>query len=271
MRNIFLLLIISISFFSCEKETENLELEKKTEIRLKKITTYSSHDKSELHGMTTFDYDENGNRIKESYYFKDSIQPLIYSVFEYENDKKAHELKYNITGDTYKLSQKYSFYYVNNLLIKKELRYPPDETVSNYNEFEYDENQNLITEFNIQVEPFFKWKTEHIFDFSSKRIKTIRYNEISDISGYTDYHYEESLLTNEKIYNSNGEMITEYHYKYNSKNLITEKNQTREDVTKPIQINEYSDTLLIKRTIYDWSYNRGYNYRFLGISYYEYE
>lgn len=223
MKNILGFLIICISLFSCEKETENLEPDKKTETRLKKITTYSSLDKSEFHGMTTFDYDENGNTIKESSFFKDSIRPLIYSVFEYKNDKKAHELKYNITGDTYNLAQKYSFYYANNLLIRKELRCPPDETVSTYNEFEYDEHQNLITETKIQVEPFFKWKTEHLFDSNSKRVKTIRYHENSEIAGYTDYHYEDGLLTNEKIYNPNGEMITEYHYKYNGKNLTTEK------------------------------------------------
>lgn len=271
MRYIFLLLIISISLFSCEKETENLEFDKKTELRLKKIMTYNSHDKSEFHGMTTFDYDEYGYKTKESYYFKDSIQPLIYSIFEYENDKKAHELKYNITGTTYKLSQKYSFYYDGNLITKKELRYPPDETISTYYEFEYDNEQNLIAESHVQVEPFFKWKTEHKFDFYNQRIKTIRFNYNSDTSGYTDYHYEKGLLSNEKIFKSNGEIITEYHYEYNSKKLITKKNQTREDVTKPIQIYEYLDTLLIKRTIYDWSYNRGYNYSFLGISYYEYE
>ena len=175
MRHLLLLLTFIVLIVSCEIDSPLVD--QPVEPKLMKTLTYTSLDKSKIQGMVTYEYDNNSNLTKISSFYQDTIYPLIYFTYDYENGKKVNENVFNSMGDKYELSQKYTFVYSDNLLVKEELRYPPDETVSNYTEYKYDKKGNLISKSIVQVDPYFCLKTEYQYDSNNLRIKTLNYNE----------------------------------------------------------------------------------------------
>jgi hypothetical protein len=239
--------------------------------KLKKILTYSSPDKNTIHGMTTFEYNSSGQLIKETYYYKNMLTPLIYSIYEYQNGRKVHEYKYNAIGDGYSLSQKLSFLYHRDLLIKEELRYIPNEAVSSQIDYKYDNNDNLILESRLQANPLNSWKTAYLYDSNNLKTKTILYDEKCDILSYTEHAYRGTLLSNEKTFNSQDECSAEYNYRYNSDNKLLEKTKTIQGETKTIESISYSNDEIVEKTFHDWTSDKASSYKCKCIQSFVYE
>jgi len=274
-----LLAIIGIAFFvfGCEKNTPfvpsdpNKPLEpdeKKTNVI--KIITYSSFEKTDVNGMTTFDYDKDNNLVKETHFYKDTIFPLLYSIFEYENNKKKIELLYNAAGTAgYRLSHKTTFFYDGEKLIREERTSPSMEGVYYYTEYKYDERGNLIFEARVQVDPYYIWATEYFYDSNNLKTKTVRFDDqYIDIIGYTEHYYLDELLSNEKSYSSQNVLYSEYDYMYNSEDKLIEKTQTKYGETRILESISYSDSFISEKIVYDWDSHWGY--RFLGVQVYTY-
>lgn len=271
MRQLLLLLTFIVLIVSCEKESP---VEQPGKPKLKKVLTYSSLDKSVLHGMVTYEYDTNSNLTKLSSFYGDTINPLIYFTYDYENGKKVYENVFNAMGDRYNLSQRYTLVYSDNLLVKEELRYPPDETVSNYTEYKYDKKGNLILEARVQVHPYIYLKTEYQYDTNNFKIKTLNFFEDQEPGGYVDHFYVGNLLSNEKFYGGNNKFYCESNYSYDSGKNLIEVTQTREGETKVIESNHYQNSLIVEKTIYEWlyvTYHGELNYSFKSVSIYKYE
>ena len=267
-----LVIIIGTAFFllGCEKNTPFEPDEKKK--NLIKIVIYDSFDKTDMYGMWTFDYDNENNLVKETYYPGDTINPLIYSVFEYENNKKKVELKYTAAGSAgHWLSQKITFFYEGEKLIREETTSPPfDEEVWHYIEYKYDERGNLILESKVQVDPYFNWTTEYFYDSNNLKTKTVRYDDqYVNIIGYTEHYYLGELLLNEKNYGSQNVLYSEYDYLYNSEGKLIEKTETKNGGTKILESISYSDSFISEKIAYDWHPNLGY--RLMGVQVYTYK
>jgi hypothetical protein len=267
MERISIIMQLMISSILCGKES----IVQTNNPKLKKILTYSSPDKNTIHGMTTFEYDNSGLLIKETYYYKNMLSPLIYSMYEYQNGRKAHEYKYHAIGDGYCLSQKLSFLYHGNLLIKEELRYSPNEEVSSQINYKYDKNANLILESGFQTNPLIRWETAYLYDSNNLKTKTIQYDEKCDILKYTEHAYIGKSLSYEKIFNSQNECSAEYNYRYNSDNNLLEKTKTIQDETKIIESIRYSNDQIVEKTFYDWTSDRVSSYKFKCIQVFVYE
>ena len=264
-----LLVIIGTVFFllGCEKNTPIEPNEKKT--NLIKIITYSSFEKTNVHGMTTFDYDKEDNLVKETHYYRDTIFPLLYSIFEYENNKKKTELLYNAAGAAgYRLSHKNTFFYEGEKLIREERTSPSQEGVWYYIEYKYDERGNLILESKVQVDPYFNWATEYFYDSNNLKTKTVRFDEYMNIFGYTEHYYLGKLLTNEKNYSSQNVLYSECNYVYNAESKVIEKTETRYGETKVLESISYSDSFMSEKIIYSWD---SWGYRLMGVQVYTYK
>jgi hypothetical protein len=249
-------------------------VEQRSKPKLKKMLSYSSLDKRVIHGMVTYEYDKNSNLTKIASFFGDTINPLIYFTYDYENGKKVHENVFNAMGDRYNLSQRYTFVYSDNLLVKEELRYPPDETVSNYTEYKYDKKGNLILEARVQVDPFIYLKTEHQYDSNNLKIKTLNFFDNQEPAGYVDHFYVGNLLSSEKFYGGNNKFYCESNYSYDSSNNLIQITQTREGETKVIESNHYQNSILVEKTNYEWlyvTYHGEPSYSFKSIDIYKYE
>ncbi|MDR0230905.1 MAG: hypothetical protein LBI82_02165 [Dysgonamonadaceae bacterium] len=274
MRQLLIIIGTAIFLWGCEKDTSLESNEKKT--NLIKIITYSSFDKTNVSGMMAFDYDDENNLIKETYYPGESIYPLIYSIFEYVNNKKKVELIYTSAGSSesgtplFNLSRKVTFFYDGDKLIREEPSLPYTGEVWNYTEYKYDERGNLIRESRIQVAPYFNWTTEYFYDSNNFKTKTVRFDDkYLNIIGYTEHYYSSGLLSNEKDYNSQKVLCSEFDYTYNSEGKLIEKTETQNGETKVLESISYSDSFISERIIYDWDYRWGY--RFLGVEVYVYE
>ena len=271
MRQLLLLLTLIVLMVSCEKESP---LKQPSKPKLKKMLTYSSLDKSVIHGMVTYEYDKSSNLTKLASFFGDTINPLIYFTYDYENGRKVHENVFNAMGDRYNLSQRYTYVYSDNLLVKEELRYPPDETVSNYTEYKYDKKGSLILEARVQVDPYIYLKTEYQYDSNNLKIKTLNFFEDQKPAGYVDHFYVGNLLSNEKFYGGNNKFYCESNYSYDSANNLIEVIQTREGETNVIVTNRYQNSLLVEKTIYEWlyvTYHGEPKYSFKCVQLYKYE
>lgn len=249
-------------------------LEQPSVPKLKKTLTYSSLDKSKIQGMVTYEYDNNSNLTKISSFYQDTIYPLIYFTYDYENGKKVHENVYNAMGDRYNLSQRYTFVYSDNLLVKEELRYPPDEIVSNYTEYQYDKKGILISEARVQVEPYFCLKTEYQYDSNNLKIRTLSFIGDQEPNGYIDHFYVGNLMSNEKFYGGNNKFYCESNYSYDSSDNLIQITQTRGNETKVIESNRYQSSLIVEKTSYEWlyvTYHGEPKYSFKCLQIYKYE
>lgn len=269
MRPLILLLGIILLVVSCEKE---MPLQQQKAPRLKKIIGYSSLDKSQVQGMSTYEYDPAGILVKINSFYKDTLHPLVYSEFEYDNGKKLHEDVYNIMGTYYNHSQRITFFYSGNLLIKEELRYVSLDEIGSYTEYTYDNRGNLILEARIQPEPYFCWKTAYEYDSNNFKVKTIPYDTDQKSGGYTKHFYKDKLLVSDKSYANTsdvpGEEIT---YSYNDENQLIEKTLIRQGDTMLLESISYKNSLIAEKTIYEWTNNRGWHYGFKEIEVYVYE
>ena len=275
MKQLFIIIGTAIFLWGCEKNTSLEPDEKKT--NLIKIITYRSSDKTDVYAVRTFGYDDENNLIQETYYPEESIYPLIYSIFEYENNKKKVELIYTSADSTengtqiFWLSQKITFIYEGEKLIREETTSPrSSEEVWHYIEYKYDERGNLILESKVQVDPYFNWKTEYFYDSNDLKTKTVRFNEFSNIYGYTEHYYSGGLLSNEKDYSPQNVLYSEYDYTYNSDGKLIEKTETRNGETKVLESISYSDSYISEKITYDWRYD-WWGYRFLDVQVYVYK
>ncbi|HET6556460.1 MAG TPA: hypothetical protein VFG54_04040 [Prolixibacteraceae bacterium] len=269
MRPLILLLGIVLLIASCEDEMPQKQAKAP---RLKKVIGYSSLDKSQVQNMVTYDYDNAENLVKIASFFKDTVNPLIYFEFEYYNDRKLHEDVYNIMGTYYKHSQRITYFYNGNLLIKEELRSISFDEVMSYTEYTHDNRGNLILEARVQPEPYFCWKTAYEYDSNNLKIKTIPYDTEQKSGGYTRHFYKDKLLISDKSYANNsdvpGEEIT---YSYNDENQLIKKILIREGDTMLLESISYRNSLIAEKIIYEWTNNRGWHYGFKGIDVYFYE
>ena len=275
MKQLLVIIGFAIFLLGCEKNSpiDSSEPDKPFEpnekrVNLIKIITYSSFDKTNVHGMTTFDYDNENNLVKETYFYTDTIYPLLYSIYEYENNKKKVELLYNAAGAAgYRLSHKNTYFYERGKLVREERTSPSMDGVYYYIEYKYDERENLILESKAQVDPYFCWKTEYIYDSNNFKIKTIYFDEFSNNYGYTEHYYFDGLLSNEKNYGLPQNILySEYDYTYNSEDKLIEKTETKYGETKILESISYSDSFISEKIIYDWSSTWGY--RLMGVSVY---
>ncbi len=268
MRQLILCIVTILSFVSCNNDPS---IQLRT-AKLKRIISYANTAKNQIRGMTTFEYDTRNNLIKQSEFYTDTAKAYSYLVFEYENDRKTFEYKYDLTNDIYSLSQKKTYKYNWDLLIKNEVMKLPDSIVTNYTLYFYDKNRNLIQTSEIQcVGENSNHITEYEYDSDNLKTKTIHYEGNSGMKEYIKHYYENKLLVNEKVYTTDDQLISENNYEYDSNSylikqtvIIAGKKMHEESII-------YANMRIVEKISYDFFYTDGSHGYYMIDAVYEYE
>jgi len=260
MKQSVIFLTCIVILVSCSKDENLIEPEIETGIVTStiKFLNYRDFSKTNLASMVVEEYNIQDHLIKRSSYYSDTTQPILYSLFEYDNDNQVEEKVYNFSGGEYNLAQTITLSYNGDLLIKKEVLSSHNNSVVSYTDYTYDSNKNLLQESRIQVDPYFNWVTNFKYDANNLKTSTTWFDQNSDTASYTEYFYSNSQLINEKVYTSNMELDFELSFKYNSNNDLTEKNKTLDGETKIMETVSYSAFRISERIFYDWDTNWGY-------------
>lgn len=264
MRQLILCIVTILSFVSCNNDPS---IQLKT-AKLKRIIIYANTDKNIIRCMSTFEYDTRNNLIKQSEFFTDTAKAYSYLVFGYENDRKTFEYKYDLTNDIYSLSQKKTYQYNWDLLIKDEVMKLPGSIASNYTLYFYDKNRNLIQTSEIQFVGNYNLITEYEYDTDNLKTKTIFYEGNSGMKEYIKHSYQNKLLVNEKVYTAGDQLISENNYVYDSNtNLIKQTVIIAGKIMHEESI-IYANMHIVEKISYDFSHG----YSMIDAVYeYEYE
>ncbi|MBR6695630.1 MAG: protein kinase [Oscillospiraceae bacterium] len=159
----------------------------------------------------TYEYDSDGNLIKESCYFGNG---MLDHVYEYDsNGNKIKENRYFGNGT---LNDVYEYDSNGNKI--KESRYYSDGTLNYYLIYEYDSDGNKIKESSYNEEGAFIYYCTYEYDLNGNKIKQSYYDSDGTLDWYLIYEYDSNgNLIKESWYNDNGVLydVSEYDSKGN--------------------------------------------------------
>ncbi|MBQ9608754.1 MAG: hypothetical protein IJV15_04820 [Lachnospiraceae bacterium] len=182
---------------------------------LKKETVY--HSDGSLQEIT--EYDKNGNEIKNSYY-NDSVWFEYNHIYEFDqNGNKIKEIKYNPDGSIQEITE-YDFN-------GNKTKYIPynDGSISYSEEYEYDPHGNLTKSVTYNSDGSLSYYYTYEYD-NEKMVKSTQHNTDGSILYYYTYEYDENdneiKNTCFKADNSTSYMYT-YTYEYDKNGNIIKK------------------------------------------------
>ena len=188
---IVILLILSISFSSCNKEdftefnSENFRL-------VKKLFYYGSSSR-EPHSGFEYTYDKAGNMVKESYYsyMPDTILHS-YSEYEYSGNKKVKEKIFDGRAGSLEFSAYYNYtYHIGDKLAKEELYRTYSNSLINGTYYEYDERVNLVREYRYDPDRGIYIDRYYSYDNQNRLILEKNYRRIIMDTEYFRYTYDD--------------------------------------------------------------------------------
>lgn len=214
-----------------------------------------------LTSSEVFNYDENGNKLSESFYRSDSI--FGEAFYEYENTKLKKATYTNYKGY---LNGYINYYYENEHKRKNAFLFKDDKKICMI-KYEYDSFTNLIKE---EWDYFGKWKQTFTYVYekindnkkqyyslpvftNTRKYKIIKeeYTFNNEVGGPSIYNYDETNILDTKkfIRTDNVETITKYRYDKFGKLIESFRNYS--DGSKNIFTYQYDeDDNLILRTSY---------------------
>ena len=214
-----ILLILTGSFSSCEKEDYNPE-----KFRLVKILYYTNSKSTDPTDGIEYIYDEAGNKVKELFYKYGQVTELYkYMDYEYSGNKKIKTIIFRKLEGELQLGWYIVYTYdLNNRLIKEEV-IEADDWISSTTVYDYEEG-NLVREYYY----------EHYYgDFAETKYKYDSQNRLileeKDSSDDIEYKYIKHKYDNDgreiklEYYASNEDLVRTVEKIYNGRSKLPVK------------------------------------------------
>ena len=205
MKRVSILLIVAIlTITSCEVNDISPTIDN---LRLTRILNYSSTTSSNPYGTVEFEYDNQGNLIKESM-FDHPNTLTTYKVYEYDGKRMIKKRVYDGQVGNLTLGTYISYSYTNNKLTKQEL-FLSNGTLKYTTYYEFD-GDRLINTYKVDDNLGIHHQSKYTFDNLNRLIleEIFMYNQ--ELSEYTKYYYDNSnRIVKSEFYNGNG-TITSY-------------------------------------------------------------
>lgn len=292
-----LLFVLTMIFSSCHEEESYLVFEDPDKYRLSKVFRFSDSSASQLTGEIAYEYDKDGNMIKESFYEYMRTKILVhYREYEYSGNKKIKEKSYSGEAGNLTLGWYAEYTYADGKLIKeetynysglahsrhyeydergnliREYNYDPDYGISRGMKYVYDNQNKLIMEETFTSDPLDTDYIKHIY-YKGMEVKLEYYDVNWDLIRYEEKVYDGryKLLTQELRYDKDGKQVMKYQHFYDEWGNLTET--VINDECSMFK-RKYSGKFLIEEILY-WYHEYGYHGTGQmpenGMSRYEYE
>lgn len=294
----FLLLVLAISFYSCEKNESLLPLVPQKG-RLSKIIKYSNSSAATQTGEVVYTYDKEGNMIKEEFFtLAGNPKRFIierYNKFEYAENKKIKMEIFSGEAGNPTLGSYVEYFYEGKLLIKEEVRNGRGDygTLIHSINYEYDERGNLIRKYmndpkegvisdikydydsqnRLIVQTSDSGYIKYTYDTNGRKIKIEKSTKNGKLLNYTKLFYKgnSKLPQKELNFNEKGTQTRKYQHYYDGwGNLIETVINDECSMFK----RKYNGNLIIEEILY-WWHEYGYHgtgqMPELAMSRYEYE
>lgn len=229
-----ILLFTSIIAFSCSDGQIMPTIDEAT-IGVKSKIFYPSLESNQIMRIEDFEYNQNGQLQKKTYYGGNREINYNYELFIYDNSGKIeYKLDYhsNIKSSTgYILLDSTIYLYSGDLLITEKVSYPYANYFEKYS-YEYD-GKHLIKKTMYHNEDLESYIT---YEYKDRNLlKENNYNKDGIISGSIEYKYQNVVLVETVYYTSINEAMRRIEYSYNESGKIS--------VEKVDELLMYSSTL----------------------------
>jgi len=228
-----LLLILTVSFYSCDKN-EGLIPSNPEKFRLSKILKYSDSSASKLTGEVVYTYDKAGNMIKEEFFslFSDPPTTILerYNEYEYSGSRKTKMKIFDGLAGNPTLGSYYEYKYEGNRLVKEELYcgqgcYGLFIHSINY---EYDNRGNLVRQYRYEPSLIERFggrlyadgiinDTKYVYDNKNRLITVLASDYTGGVDGANYYPIQKYE------YDNAGRVVKVEYYEYEGLAGFTEK------------------------------------------------
>lgn len=146
------------------------------------------------------------------------VEELIFD----ENGNRKNHIRYKSTGE---VDLNYEFHYDSNGNLISMDTYDGHGNLKGRRESQYDQNKNEIVRKLMDSRNPGELKTEYKYDNQNKLIKTINYKKDNNVVSTQTFEYDGELLKKSITRDSNGQLLSEVSYEYNSEGYLIKETQ----------------------------------------------